>query len=65
MRKCFFARYPVLDVIPEQRSLFMLQVVEIGKGCKVKYELDKSSGMIKVSSAGFLVNCPTLVKPGF
>lgn len=29
---------------------FTWQVVEIGKGSKVKYELDKTSGLIKVSS---------------
>lgn len=26
----------------------LLQVVEIGKGSKVKYELDKTTGLIKV-----------------
>ena len=29
-------------------SSFSLQVIEIGKGSKVKYELDKASGLIKV-----------------
>lgn len=28
----------------------LLQVVEIGKGSKVKYELDKTTGLIKVTS---------------
>jgi inorganic pyrophosphatase len=29
-------------------SLNLIQVVEIGKGSKVKYELDKKTGLIKV-----------------
>lgn len=28
--------------------VYFLQVIEIGKGSKVKYELDKKSGLIKV-----------------
>lgn len=33
----------------------MWQVVEIGKGSKVKYELDKASGLIKVCSPTLLL----------
>lgn len=35
------------------KGFFLLQVVEIGKGSKVKYELDKKSGLIKVSFSFF------------
>lgn len=42
-----------------------LQVVEIGKGSKVKYELDKASGLIKVcllfSPSSYLVSHVILV----
>lgn len=41
--------------------LHMLQVVEITKGSKVKYEIDKKTGMIKVptSSKFMLLHWPT------
>jgi len=32
------------------RFFFICQVVEIPRGSKVKYELDKASGLIKVRS---------------
>jgi inorganic pyrophosphatase len=34
-----------------------VQVVEIGKGGKVKYELDKKTGLIKVITCCNLPNC--------
>lgn len=35
---------------PEVNTFHALQVVEITKGSKVKYELDKKTGMIKVKT---------------
>lgn len=37
-----------------------MQVVEIGKGSKVKYELDKETGLIKVMAVSWplpILNC--------
>ncbi len=48
-----FAEWCFTSAIRKQALIWsnvVLQVVEIGKGSKVKYELDKKSGLIKVQS---------------
>lgn len=47
--KCIIVAHSIIVLYASNTSLStFLQVIEIGKGSKVKYELDKKSGLIKV-----------------
>ncbi|RVX16690.1 Soluble inorganic pyrophosphatase [Vitis vinifera] len=45
---CFQVWVSVNGLLKRVEAILWYQVVEIGKGSKVKYELDKASGLIKV-----------------
>ncbi|MCH92873.1 soluble inorganic pyrophosphatase-like, partial [Trifolium medium] len=49
-----------VEIGPGAPSVFNC-VIEIGKGGKVKYELDKTSGLIKVSFTILYLNSPSSI----